>query len=195
MKELERTDEVMKAAFEVFAQYGYKKATLDDIAERLGVTKSALYLYAHGKRDLYEQCVGRKMVEWQSYVARAVAAESDLRQKFIALCRSSFDWLLDCREMQMVLNRDPGIFPLFGEHDPFHEINLESIQMLSDVLEQGAAQGCFRTIDREVVTSFLFWIYKMVIVGTCVTPDAVDVRRLVDGGLDLVLHGVFVPRE
>ncbi len=50
VKEQERNDEVMKAAFEVFAEYGYRKATLDDIAQRLGLTKSALYLYSDGKR-------------------------------------------------------------------------------------------------------------------------------------------------
>jgi len=49
VKEQERTDEVMTAAFEVFAEYGYRKATLDDISERLGLTKSALYLYSDGK--------------------------------------------------------------------------------------------------------------------------------------------------
>jgi len=195
VKEQERTDEVMTAAFEVFAEYGYRKATLDDISERLGLTKSALYLYSDGKRDLYEKCVGRAMIRWQSYVARAVAAEEDVCRKFIALCRSSFDWLLNCQEMQMILSRDPDVFPLFGENDPYYDINRKSIKMLDDVLERGVAEGRFRPIDREIVTNFLFWIYKMVIIGTCVTPDAVDVRRLVDGGLDLILNGVFVPCE
>ncbi|NLH87245.1 MAG: hypothetical protein GX460_03465, partial [Firmicutes bacterium] len=83
----------------------------------------------------------------------------------------------------------------FGENDPYYDINRKSIKMLDDVLERGVAEGRFRPIDREIVTNFLFWIYKMVIIGTCVTPDAVDVRRLVDGGLDLILNGVFVPGE
>ncbi|HHY61795.1 MAG: TetR/AcrR family transcriptional regulator [Bacillota bacterium] len=195
MKEQERNDEVMKAAFEVFAEYGYRKATLDDIAQRLGLTKSALYLYSDGKRDLYEKCVGRALIEWQSYVADAVAKEENVCRKFVALCQSSFDWLLNNRDMQMILSRDPNVFPLFGEDDPYFEINQKSIKMLDDVLERGVAEGRFRPIDREVVTNLLFWIYKMVIIGTCVTPDAVDVRRLINGGLDVILHGVFVPGE
>lgn len=195
MKGQRRADEVMEAAFRVFAQYGYRKATLDDIAQCLGVTKSALYLYADGKRDLYEKCVGRAMIEWQSHVAGAVAAEDDICRRFIALCRSSFDWLLGCREMQMILSRDPDIFPLFGEDDPFCEINRKSIGMLDDVLERGVAQGRFRRIDREIVAGFLFWVYKMVIIGARIAPGALDVKRLVDGGLDLVLRGLFVPGE
>ncbi len=115
MKEQERNDEVMKAAFEVFAEYGYRKATLDDIAQRLGLTKSALYLYSDGKRDLYEKCVGRALIEWQSYVADAVAKEENVCRKFVALCQSSFDWLLNNRDMQMILSRDPPMSFRYSE--------------------------------------------------------------------------------
>lgn len=188
----DRTTEVMDAALQVFAEYGYKKATLEDIANRLRLTKGALYVYADGKRDLYEKCVGKMLIAWQSCVAEAVSREEDVRNQFTALCRSSFNYLLDHPEVQMILRRDPDVFPLFGEDDPYRNTNLVSIGMLDDILARGVGEGQFRPIDRGVVTDFLFWVYKMVIIGSCVTGGDFDVRRTVEGGLDLVLHGLFI---
>jgi AcrR family transcriptional regulator len=37
----------------VFSEKGYHDATMDDIAERIGVSKAALYQYFESKEDLY----------------------------------------------------------------------------------------------------------------------------------------------
>ncbi len=46
-------DRITEAALQVFARNGYHDATMDDIAERLGVSKGALYQYFKSKEDLY----------------------------------------------------------------------------------------------------------------------------------------------
>src|ERR1700742_783229 len=50
-----RTDtrsRVQKVALELFAQQGYEKTSLREIAERLGVTKAALYYHFRTKEDI-----------------------------------------------------------------------------------------------------------------------------------------------
>lgn len=43
---------VLDVAAELFTQYGYDKTSLRDIAERLGITKAALYYYFERKKDI-----------------------------------------------------------------------------------------------------------------------------------------------
>lgn len=62
MKRTNRFEEVMVGALQVFAEYGYKKATVEDIAARLGLTKGALYLCARDKLDLYEQSIRQALI-------------------------------------------------------------------------------------------------------------------------------------
>jgi AcrR family transcriptional regulator len=38
-----KNDEIIQAAREVFAAYGIKKATMDDVALKLGISRSSLY--------------------------------------------------------------------------------------------------------------------------------------------------------
>jgi AcrR family transcriptional regulator len=52
-KEEART-RILTAANQVFGEKGYRQATMDDVAKKLGVSKGALYLYFAGKEELFE---------------------------------------------------------------------------------------------------------------------------------------------
>jgi AcrR family transcriptional regulator len=57
----EKREAVLHAAAEAFGANGYHKTSLDDIAERLGITKPTLYYYAKNKEDLIEAVAARAM--------------------------------------------------------------------------------------------------------------------------------------
>ena len=52
-----RPGEIVQAAFDVFGERGFAAARLDDIAERAGVSKGALYLYFETKEALFRAVV------------------------------------------------------------------------------------------------------------------------------------------
>jgi AcrR family transcriptional regulator len=52
-----RPAEIVAAALEVFAERGFARARLDDIAKAAGVSKGALYLYFETKQDLFRAVV------------------------------------------------------------------------------------------------------------------------------------------
>ncbi|TGD65752.1 TetR/AcrR family transcriptional regulator [Tabrizicola sp. WMC-M-20] len=62
-----RQDMILDAAFHAFATYGYRRTTMDDIAQGVGLSRSALYLHFRNKEDVF-----RKLAE--HYFAEAMAA-------------------------------------------------------------------------------------------------------------------------
>jgi AcrR family transcriptional regulator len=46
---------ILTAANQVFGEKGYRQATMDDVAKKLGVSKGALYLYFASKEELFEE--------------------------------------------------------------------------------------------------------------------------------------------
>ncbi|KRE04377.1 TetR family transcriptional regulator [Bosea sp. Root381] len=46
-------DEIIRAAAEVFMEFGYAASTIDAVAERLGATKGRIYHYYRSKAELY----------------------------------------------------------------------------------------------------------------------------------------------
>lgn len=55
---------ILDAAQEVFATYGYQGATIDEVAERAGISKPNLHYYFKRKRDLYLAVLRRTLDIW-----------------------------------------------------------------------------------------------------------------------------------
>src|ERR1700758_2634915 len=52
-RKAERPQEILEAAFVEFSRNGYAATTLDQIAERAGVTKGTIYVYFENKEHLF----------------------------------------------------------------------------------------------------------------------------------------------
>lgn len=48
-----RIDQIADAAMRMFARYGYKRSSMDDIAREAGLAKATLYLHFKGKDDVF----------------------------------------------------------------------------------------------------------------------------------------------
>lgn len=59
-------ENILKIAREIFSKYGYKKTTLDDIANAVRKGKSSLYYYFNSKEDLFHAVI-MKEVEILAY--------------------------------------------------------------------------------------------------------------------------------
>lgn len=54
------------------ARYGFAKATVEDVAAELGISKKTIYEYFSSKRDLYLYVVGRMAGSWSAEMRAAV---------------------------------------------------------------------------------------------------------------------------
>ena len=66
--------EILNAAEETFSQFGYENTKMDDIAEKLGISKGLVYFYFNSKEKLImSYCkrrlsiVGRSIVWFANY--------------------------------------------------------------------------------------------------------------------------------
>ena len=60
-----RREEILHAALRAFRHRGYHRTTLDDIARRLGVRKTALYHYFPDKEAILYECHKDSLAELQ----------------------------------------------------------------------------------------------------------------------------------
>ena len=55
----DRQDAILDAAFGVFAAYGYRRASMEDIARAAGMSRTALYLHFRSKDDIFRSLTAR----------------------------------------------------------------------------------------------------------------------------------------
>jgi AcrR family transcriptional regulator len=61
----EKREAVLRTAVQLFLEQGYHRTTLNDVAERLNITKPALYNYFGGKDEILYECwaIGQERVD------------------------------------------------------------------------------------------------------------------------------------
>ncbi|MBR1126364.1 TetR family transcriptional regulator [Bradyrhizobium lablabi] len=61
----EKREAVLRMAVQLFLEQGYHRTTLNDVAERLNITKPALYNYFSGKDEILYECwaIGQERVD------------------------------------------------------------------------------------------------------------------------------------
>jgi AcrR family transcriptional regulator len=76
-----RRQQLLDVALKLFAQRGFNATTMDDIAEKAGVTKPLLYQHFESKRALYLELVGAVSDTMLEAIGKAVAAAGGPREQ------------------------------------------------------------------------------------------------------------------
>jgi AcrR family transcriptional regulator len=82
---------IQAVAVELFAEQGYDKTSLREIAERLDVTKAALYYHFKSKEDivasLAEDYFGKidSLIEWGRQQPRSNAVRAEILRRYLAI--------------------------------------------------------------------------------------------------------------
>ena len=185
-----RKEAILDAAIGQFSRYGFKKTSLSDIAEVLGISAAALFRYFTDKRALYQAAAGRGLMRWQEAAFSAVEKEREPVRALVTLARASYDYLSGDAEFSAMLRNDPGIFPLFsGDH--FETINDASKAMIQRLIVEGQAAGLFRPVDIERVSHLFFSVYKMFIVGSYIETERYASREVFDQFVDIAVRGLL----
>jgi TetR/AcrR family transcriptional regulator, cholesterol catabolism regulator len=192
MKPREDIEAIYRTALMVFAEFGYQKTTMADVAGRLGMTKGNLYLYVKDKKDLYRKTVSQALTVWQLKVLEAVEQEPNVRRKFSLMCFKAVEYLSEDMLLRQVLVRDPEIFPMFPAKDPFFDINRNSVELIKHILKQGIAENVFRSVDPDRVSEVVFMIYKMFIIRMYIKTDDQLIHEMFEDTVDLFAHGLFI---
>ncbi|NVN09588.1 TetR/AcrR family transcriptional regulator [Nguyenibacter vanlangensis] len=89
----ERRDQIMTAAIEHFGHYGYKKTTMADLADAIGLSKAYIYKFFESKKAIGEAiCAlqhGKMRADIQAIVDDDKPASDRMRRVFLALARNT----------------------------------------------------------------------------------------------------------
>jgi len=190
MDKAEKQNKILDAALKLFALSGFRKTTLEDVAEKVGMTKSNLYFYVNNKRDLYEKTVSRSLRRWRDLVAEAVADTDDVVEKFSVMAKKSFEYLAADEDLRAISIKDPSIFTLTSGEDRFYEINYEAMQLIKSILVQGIEEGRFYPVDVDHTTELFFSIYIMFLIKTYVKSEGISTVGMYNEGLKIILRGL-----
>ncbi|BDY26661.1 MULTISPECIES: TetR/AcrR family transcriptional regulator [Mycolicibacterium] len=102
-------DQILVVARESFASDGYDNTFVDNVAERAGMTKGALYHHFEGKRGLFAAVFEDEQRAIGEAVSHAARGGKDSWQRFLRGCRGFFDAVLDPGVQRITLIDAPAV--------------------------------------------------------------------------------------
>lgn len=81
----------------MFAESGYHRTSMDQVAEAAGVTKPVLYQHFGSKRKLYLELLDDVGTQLTEAIAKATAKAASPREQVLAGVRCYFDFVVDNR--------------------------------------------------------------------------------------------------
>jgi AcrR family transcriptional regulator len=80
-KTISNKENILKEAAALFSQKGYERTSMREIAERVGVTKPAIYYHFSNKQELFEELVTTSFERSQERIAEIAKRDSNPVEK------------------------------------------------------------------------------------------------------------------
>jgi AcrR family transcriptional regulator len=180
----ESRQRILAAASDVFAEHGFEKASVREVAARAGISVGGIYLYFRTKQELYTGLMRSQMEEFLGRVEK-LRAEPPLT----ALRR-----LIDLY-LEIAVTRTRMLSTGIKEYDlefkrPVREAFFRrQHRIVSDILLQGMNDGSFRPMDCNATALMVLVTLRGAILGYLTG----DIRRPEDYGrslYELFLKGI-----
>ncbi|NTC83676.1 TetR/AcrR family transcriptional regulator [Agrobacterium tumefaciens] len=190
-QKIQRPLEILDAAFEEFTKRGFTATRVEDIAERVGVTKGTVYVYFETKEALFEAMIRHASSPFQEAFKAYARTSDDPVEELRMLLEFLFDALVDNRKMRELFRfivAEGAKFPdLIDQH---HDVVMAPVfERINTILEDGVAKKRFRANPTELAK-----VVMSPIVGTLVFRLIFDDRRSLDKQVVLKIHLELIMR-
>jgi AcrR family transcriptional regulator len=189
-KEVNIKEKITRHALKIFAQKGYFRTTIDDIARATGVAKGTVYLYFTNKQDLYVATI-------DEYFSRAIAKLAAINgsnitpsEKMEEIAVSIIDYIKQLKTSYMLFtfeNINLKGKTLKQMHTVIEPKIHTMIEIISDIIKHGIQNNEFRKVDPKLTAFYFISTIRAVYFGDLYMSD---VSFKTDSVLKLFFEGL-----
>jgi AcrR family transcriptional regulator len=192
----ERPGEIIDAALALFVEKGFAATRLDDVADRAGLSKAAIYLYFEDKTALFkgviEQAVGRNLGAVEAMLAQHRGPIGPLISTVLDFMATRIETTPMASVAKLVI-AESRAFPEIGRYY-LDQVIGRGLPMLEKLIRRGIASGEFRKVDPALTVRSI--VGPMLLAGlwrTVFEPigaEKLDTCALARHHADLMLHAL-----
>ncbi|MDX9697428.1 MAG: TetR/AcrR family transcriptional regulator [Bacteroidales bacterium] len=192
LKQKAISSKIVGQASHVFSKYGFKKATMDDIAKASGMAKSSLYYYFKSKEEVFEAVVKKEANLIRSELEKRVINSQDNPKDKIrnyVLIRMKF--LKEMVNFYETLKNDYLGNLAFTERIR-EKYDREEQQIIQILLQQGIDAGIFKLKETKISSITLSTALKGLETALLIknTIPQSQMEKHLDETLQILFYGI-----
>lgn len=180
---------IVGIASSVFSKFGFKKATMDDIAKAAGMGKSSIYYYFKSKEEIFEAVVKKEAATLSVELEKKVISVNDNpKEKIRNYVFIRMKYLKEMVNFYEALKNDYLANLAFTERIR-KKYDKEEQDTIKNILEEGVNQGIFKVNNTKFAAMALVTFLKG-LEKTMIIDEEIDMNGL-EKNLDDILHILF----
>ena len=145
-KKADKRELILSVAQKRFAQYGFHKTTIDEIASDVRISKGLIYHYFPSKEDIFYLVLERESVIIVEEIQQAVGNAGTTQEKLAAFHRTILVRLSGTFNLKELIE-NPGELVLPELMKRFKEFKKQTVEIAKSIIEEGIKSGEFKKMD------------------------------------------------
>lgn len=195
-----KVDSILDAAGQVFQEYGFAGARVDEIARRAGVNKAMLYYHVGDKRALFTTVLTRNMDTALDRVRDAAAVDAQPEERLTALATAFAAAAAEADHLSLVMREATAGGDNLSD-EVLQRLMAVAIQTIQ-VIGEGQSQGRFRQVEPLLVHLMMVASIMLLTVGRPIRERITEIgpveanipndpKQLAAAVADVLLHGML----
>jgi len=185
-----RRAEILDAAKEVFSEWGFHSADVQDIAKKAGIAKGTIYLYFPTKQALFLAVIELGL-ERLSIEIRTKLLDIDNPIENIKIAIKSYMLFFKDNEKFYRLLVQPDLELLDEIAGTFKGVKLAKLPQLTSVIDMGIKQRLIRKIDSESLSYMILGMVDILLYQWLLDPQKESIEEKVNQVYDLLFKGIL----
>lgn len=181
---------ILNSAKTIFARYGFKKTTMDEIAQAARKGKSSIYHYFKSKEDIFKAIVEKEADELSAAIAKAINAETTSEKKIRAYVLARMKGINNLTNLYSALKDE------YLEHYSFIEnvrvkYDTEEVNTIKGILKTGVEDGEFKIEDINLTAFALVTALKGLEYPLFIKNNSAKTEKRFEGLLNVLFYGII----
>jgi len=185
---IEKREEIISVATNLFSRFGLEKTTMEDIARAAKKGKSSLYYYFKSKEEVFAEVIRKEIAGQEAAIIEAIVKEDDPYNRFRKFVDSRLNYLSEKADQYTTikdeyLNNYKFIENLMADYSKWE------ISTIKSIVEYGRDRGLFEVTDLDSISQALFFALKG-LEPWAMNLTRKEIGKSVEALVDILLRGI-----
>jgi len=183
-------DQIVEASRQIFSRFGFRKTTMEEIAQAVKKGKSSIYYYFQSKEDIYKAVIEKEATLIRDELTDAISNAANPADKLKAYVGTRM------RTFQAMVNFYEAIKNEYLTHLDFinkvrEKYDREEIQMVESVLKDGIIRNEFTLNDTELAAIAIVTAMKGLEIPLFMNKNQPNLDERIDHLLNVLFYGII----
>ncbi|MBN1699379.1 MAG: TetR/AcrR family transcriptional regulator [Spirochaetales bacterium] len=188
-KDMDIKEQIIESARKIFSRYGFRKTTIDEIANAIHKGKSSIYHYFGSKEEIFKGVIKKEYEYLKKKVDEALRNQESPKEKLRAYVLTRLKVLSQLSNFYAALKND--YFECLGLIEAIRIRYVEEeIDTFENILKEGVDRGIFNVKNIKVTAHAIIIALKGLEYAWAMEEDQQELEKNVNNMLDMFFYGI-----